>query len=122
MAIFMPKESDFILIKIKEQNIKMLSKMVYDSFDSSILGLGDIKKASVATDAIAAVFDLAGFTNFCKQIEPHLSVPIFLSQFLDWLIGEIKKEMTIKTYVNGNLKLYQLWDFKSVPPCREVRG
>jgi len=24
--------------------------------------------------------------------------------------------------VNGNLKLYQLWDFKSVPPCREVRG
>ncbi len=24
--------------------------------------------------------------------------------------------------VNGNLKLYQLWDFKSVPLCREVWG
>ena len=26
------------------------------------------------------------------------------------------------TPVNGNLKLYQLWDFKSVPLCREVWG
>jgi len=69
------------------------------------LGLGDISKQSAPTDAIAAVFDLQGFTNFCKQIEPHLSVPRFLNEFLGWLLNQIKQEMTEKQHDAG-VQLY----------------
>lgn len=86
-----------------DANVEMLTKAAYDRFNASILGLGDIKRESVATDAVAAVFDLEGFTNFCKQIEPQLSVPLFLSQFLDWLLDDIKAEMTQKVLPTGAL-------------------
>jgi hypothetical protein len=73
--------------------IVKLGKGKFDSFGPSNLGLGDLRIESTPTDSIAAVFDLAGFTNFCKQIEPHLSVPIFLNNFLDWLFDEIKSQL-----------------------------
>ena len=60
---------------------------------TSLLGVGDLAQPATSTDAIAAVFDLEGFTNFCKQIEPQLSVPLFLSQFLSWLMDDVKNEM-----------------------------
>jgi len=93
MPIFKPKSSEHLMVEVEGKNIKLLTNDAYKSFNSSMLGLGDISKESVATDAIAAVFDLEGFTNFCKQIEPHLSVPLFLSEFLHWLLEEIKSEM-----------------------------
>src|SRR6185503_19067907 len=72
-----------------------------ERFDSSLLGLGDLDEASAATDAIAAVFDLEGFTNFCKQIEPQLSVPLFLSEFLSWLMEDVKNEMVNEVAPEG---------------------
>jgi class 3 adenylate cyclase len=45
-------------------------------------------------DAIAAVFDLEGFTSFSSQIDPHFSVPLFLKKFLFWFLDQIKEEMT----------------------------
>lgn len=81
-------------------------------------------------DAIAAVFDLEGFTTFCKQIDPHLSVPIYLSRFLDWLIDQLKKH-TIRQHHREGSRLWHplpfflkymgdgllvLWDCEEMKP------
>jgi class 3 adenylate cyclase len=86
-------------------SLTKLSKEEFDSFGPSNLGLGDLTLDSVPTDAIAAVFDLAGFTNFCKQIEPHLVVPTFLNRFLNWLFNDIKSEMFEKE-TKGSVSLW----------------
>jgi class 3 adenylate cyclase len=101
MTTFAPEKADYLFKGVKGQMCTLLSKKAYNAFDTSLLGLGDITKPSKAIDAIAAFFDLEGFTNFCKQIEPHLSVPLFLSGFLSWLLDDIKREMTEATYEEG---------------------
>ena len=63
----------------------------FDRFNPNVLGLGDISLPSAQVEALAAMFDLSGFTTFCSQVDPHLAVPEYLSRFLDWLFGEIKK-------------------------------
>jgi class 3 adenylate cyclase len=89
----------------KGRTFLVLEKSDLDRFDISILGLGDLKRTSRPVEAMAAVFDLEGFTNFCKQIDPHLSLPNFLSRFLDWLLQELKNQ-TVKTeYPEGS----ELW-------------
>jgi len=96
MPTFKPSESDHVMVGSKGNRKRLLNKEVYDSFNSSLLGLGELTKASTATDAIAAIFDLQGFTDFCKQIEPHLAVPLFLREFLTWLMKGLKSETTKK--------------------------
>ena len=93
MTIYKPKPEDYVRIDVEGKKRKVLSTQACENFNTSLLGVGDLTQASIATDAIAAVFDLEGFTNFCKQIEPHLSVPLFLSEFLSWLMEQIKEEM-----------------------------
>src|ERR1700755_969073 len=93
MTIYKPKPEDYTLINIEGKKRKLLSTQACENFNTSLLGVGDLTHASIATDAIAAVFDLEGFTNFCKQIEPNLSGPLFLSELLSWLIQQIKEEM-----------------------------
>jgi len=51
------------------------------------------------------VFDLSGFTTFCSQVDPHLSVPGYLSGFLDWLFDGIKKMFVKRSYKEGK----RLW-------------
>jgi len=63
-----------------------------------VLRLGDICLPSKEVEALAAVFDLSGFTNFCSKVDPHLSVPEYLSRFLYWLFDEIRTEFTAKGY------------------------
>ena len=72
---------------------------------TSVLDVGDVKIRSVQVPAIAAIFDLSGFTNFCEQRDPQLCVPEFLGEFLDWLFEAIKVEITIKKLKKGS-KLY----------------
>jgi hypothetical protein len=74
MGVYKVKPADFSLVKIDGKTRKLLAKEAFDRFDTSLLGVGDLSQESTATDTIAAVFDLEGFTNFCKQIEPHLAV------------------------------------------------
>ena len=40
-----------------------------------------------------SIFDLAGFTSFCDQRDPHLIVPEFLGKFLGWLFDRISKRL-----------------------------
>lgn len=88
-------EGDMQLTVVKQEAMKL--------FNPSILGLGDLTAPSKRLEAMAAVFDLSGFTHFCKQIDPHLSVPAFLSRFLHWLMGELKSETIQKEYPEGTL-------------------
>lgn len=53
---------------------------------------------SKEVEALAVVFDLSGFTNFCGKVDPHLSVPEYLSNFLYWLFDEVRTEFTAKVY------------------------
>jgi class 3 adenylate cyclase len=68
-----------------------LSNEQVDMFNPDVLGLGDIGSPSTRVEALAALFDLSGFTNFCSQVDPHLGVPEYLSRFLGWLFTEIKE-------------------------------
>ena len=78
--------------------IKLVDNETLDKFSPAILGLGDVSVPSREVEAISAVFDLAGFTKFCNQVDPHLAVPKYLSNFLDWLFDEIKAELTERNY------------------------
>jgi len=93
------------IIKVKEGaktiDVRLLTNAKLKLFNPEVLGLGDISKRSSCVEAIAAVFDLSGFTKFCGQNDPQLCVPDFLSQFLAWLFDEIRKETVNKTYPQG---------------------
>lgn len=88
-----------------EEELFLLDNKQFDRFNPQLLGLGDITLPSTQVEAVAAVFDLSGFTNFCSQIDPHLSVPEYLSGFLEWLFDEIKKSVVEKSYPEGK----KLW-------------
>jgi len=83
------------------KKVWLLEEKEFDTFNPTILGLGDISLPSAQVEAIAAIFDLSGFTNFCKQVDPHLAVPEYLSRFLEWLFNKIKAEFLQKTYEEG---------------------
>ncbi|MBC8010635.1 MAG: hypothetical protein H7067_11130 [Burkholderiales bacterium] len=79
----------------------LMTKDGLDKFNPHILGLGNLSTPSKAIPAIAAVFDLEGFTYFCGQIEPQLSVPAYLNKFLTWLLEQIKTETIRKAHEQG---------------------
>lgn len=64
----------------------------FESFNAGILGLGEISRESEYHEAMAAIFDLEGFTPFCSQIDPHLVVPEYLESFLTWLFKKVSTE------------------------------
>jgi hypothetical protein len=67
----------------------------FQKFSPLLLGLGDVSKQGQYHHALAAIFDLEGFTDFTNQIEPHLVVPDFLGAFLKWLLKEVSEEMEV---------------------------
>ncbi len=72
-----------IKVKGEEKKVWLLDNEQFDKFNAGLLGLGDISLRSTQVEALAAIFDLSGFTIFCGQVDPHLAVPEYLSQFLD---------------------------------------
>ncbi len=73
-----------------------LSIAEFNRFDESLLDLGDISKDGKYFEALAAIFDLEAFTTFSNQIDPHLVVPEYMSEFLHWLFQSISKELVKK--------------------------
>lgn len=73
-----------------------LAASQFQSFNSGMLGLGEISKQGERMDALAAIFDLEGFTSFCNQTDPHLVVPEYLDQFLRWLFFEIAENFKME--------------------------
>lgn len=87
--------------KIEGKEIVIVPKKNFDSFSEDILGLGKIDTKSKQIDALSVMFDLEGFTKFCKQIDPQLAVPDYLSKFLKWIFSQIKLELIEETFEDG---------------------
>jgi hypothetical protein len=96
-------KQEIVKVKVGQEfnSVKLLRYSQLNSFKPDLLGLGDISKHSSRTEAIAAIFDLSGFTKFCSQNDPHLCVPDYLSNFLTWLFNKIKEETVNETYPAG---------------------
>src|SRR5438552_847106 len=92
MSVYKVPSKDFYICDSGFPHIK---KERLDKFTASMLGLGDLAAPTDDVDAIAAVFDLSGFTNFCTQIDPQLAISEYLSAFLDWLFASIKSESLV---------------------------
>lgn len=67
-----------------------ISKKEFDSFDHSILGLGNLNKDGEYIQSLAVFFDLEGFTSFSNQVDSHLVIPEYLSRYFEWLFSTIK--------------------------------
>ena len=121
----------------KQSSVRLITSEQFSRFNPDVLGLGDVSLRSTQTEALAAIFDLAGFTTFCSQVDPHLAVPEYLSQFLDWLFTELKtgfvKESTDEGEVlwsglpflakylgDGVLFLWDTWDMGGTEICNVV--
>ena len=103
--IILNSKSKILTINGEKTTIEVLDNKEFNKFNPQVLGLGDISLRSTQVEAIAAVFDLSGFTHFCTQVDPHLSVPEYLSRFLNWLFNEMKKDFVQKSYPDGK----ELW-------------
>ncbi len=69
---------------------------IFKKFNPSLLHLGDIKTPCQEKEAVAAVFDLSGFTNFCNQVDAYLAIPSFLNSFYDWFFNSIIYGLTVE--------------------------
>ncbi len=105
MPIFRPKVDAYCAVGEGKGKVTVLKTKDFEQFSPSVLGLGDINKPSSAMAVIAAILDLQGFTNFCKQVDPQLSVPFFLHEFLEWVFASIRGEAVSKVYPEG-VRLY----------------
>jgi class 3 adenylate cyclase len=94
--VFVPRfipPTPYHVVTYQDRKRLALSKKAFETFNVDVLDLGNVSALATPTEAIAAVFDLEAFTNFCKQIEPHLSVPKYLNSFLTWLMEQLRDEM-----------------------------
>jgi len=102
MAKFLIDDEDYLdKVTNEKEQIIIVKKDKFDSFSEDVLGLGDIKEKANQVDALSVIFDLEGFTNFCRQIDPQLAVPEYLSEFLGWLFLQIRIELIEEAFKEG---------------------
>jgi hypothetical protein len=83
----------------KPQNgLKLLDNNTINKFNPSMLELGDICAPCQEKEAVAAVFDLTGFTAFCNQVDSYLAIPRFLNDFLEWFFNNVRQKITEKDF------------------------
>jgi class 3 adenylate cyclase len=82
-----------------------LSRAEYATFNPSVLGLGDISRDGEYRQALAAFFDLAGFSDFCGQVDSHLVIPEFLARYLNWLFQTLADQFCEST----DKEVVRLW-------------
>jgi hypothetical protein len=103
--VVLKSEAKTIKINGEEKEIWLLDNKLFNKFNPYVLKLGNISMPSEEVEAIAAVFDLSGFTTFCSHSDPHLIVPEYLSRFLAWLFRQIKQRVVRESYKEGK----ELW-------------
>lgn len=69
-----------------------VSRSDFATFTPAVLGLGDISQDGENIQALAAFFDLDGFTDFCNQLDSHLVIPEFMTRYLNWLFQTLSAE------------------------------
>ena len=77
----------------KEAGILVKTNDNLAKFNVNLFNIGDLKRPSKSIEVISAMFDLEGFTNFTKQVDPQLSIPNFISDYFNWLFDNIKEEI-----------------------------
>ncbi len=87
-----------------------LRKAEFDTFSPSVLGLGDISRDGEYVQALAAFFDLDGFTDFCSQVDSHLVIPEFLTRYLNWLFASLAEEFR-ESEEGGTVRLWSCLPF-----------
>lgn len=61
----------------------------FNKFTPQVLGLGDLTQDGKYINSISAFIDLEGFTDFCNQVDSHLVIPEFLTEYLEWLFKKV---------------------------------
>jgi class 3 adenylate cyclase len=72
-----------------------LSQPQFDAFDKSLLWLPQAASGNLGNgkfNALAAIFDLQGFTLFCDVRDPFPTVPDFVDRFLRWFFERLKSQ------------------------------
>jgi class 3 adenylate cyclase len=72
-----------------------------DRFNVDLLNIGDLKAPSKTIEVLSVSFDLEGFTIFTRQVDPHLTIPNFISDFFNWLFNNIAH--SIKDHEQENI-------------------
>jgi class 3 adenylate cyclase len=89
--IFLPEYEYYI---DANHDIKINAIKDFDKFNPDLLNIGDLNEPSKPIEVLSVVFDLEGFTNFTKQVDPQLSIPNYISDFFNWLFAQIKESIT----------------------------
>jgi len=92
----------------QQGGIRMPDNEILKRFNPTMLALGDIGAPCQEREAIAAVFDLTGFTTFCNQVDSYLAIPRFLNDFLEWFFKNIRERLTEENYGNSSALLAEL--------------
>jgi len=92
-----------VTASMKQSGIRMLDNEIIKRFNPSMLDLGDISTPCQEREAIAAVFDLTGFTTFCNQVDSYLAIPRFLNDFLEWFFKSIRERLSEGNYGSRSL-------------------
>jgi hypothetical protein len=83
---------------VRESADRTVDNSTMNQFNPSMLDLGDISAPCHEIEAVAAVFDLTGFTSFCNQVDAYLAIPRFLNDFLGWFFNAIRDTITEQDY------------------------
>jgi class 3 adenylate cyclase len=95
---FPRNRSQIPVVKTQQSGIKLSNSEMMKKFGPSMLDLGDFGSPSQEMEAVSAIFDLSGFTQFCNQVDAYLAIPRFLNEFLTWLFSKIKIGLTESFY------------------------
>jgi len=87
MNIFAPK---YRYVIHPEKGIQVKIDEDLNRFNVDLLNIGDLKAPSKTIEVLCVSFDLEGFTIFTRQVDPHLTIPNFISDFFNWLFDSIK--------------------------------
>jgi hypothetical protein len=100
----------------KRYTYNSLSQKDFANFSPSVLGLGDISREGKYVQALAAMYDLEGFTAFANQVDSHLVIPEFMKRYLQWLFDTLRTKFTKsddgeRVVIYGSLPFSQnLWE------------
>jgi hypothetical protein len=78
--------------------VRTVDNSIIKKFNPSMLELGNISAPCQEKEAVAAVFDLTGFTSFCNQVDAYLAIPRFLNDFLEWFFNIVREKITEQNY------------------------
>jgi class 3 adenylate cyclase len=132
-----PSRAGKVIVHRQSNGIKFRNTEIANKFNPTMLDLGNLNAPCEEKNAIAAVFDITGFTKFCNQVDAYMEIPRFLNYFLTWFFSCIIQGFTeeddgekstfwaelpmLVKYMGDGLLL--VWDSRRITPeldCRLV--